>query len=47
MCRLGDVLYVGLGMYFMRVWGCIVFRFEDVFLIGLGLYCMNVWGCIL
>ena len=63
MCRLGDVLCVGLGcisrgigdmgMYFVRVWGCIVCRFGDVFHAGLGsvlcagvgIYVVPVWEC--
>ena len=39
-------MYCVLGLYFVRVWGCIVCRFGDVLCVGLGLYFMRVWGCI-
>ena len=46
MCRFGDVLCVGLGMYFVRVWGCIVCRFGVVLCVGLGLYFVRVWDVL-
>ena len=38
MCRFGVVCRFGL--YFERVWGCIVRRFGDVLYVGLGMYCV-------
>ena len=54
MCRFGDVfceglggvLCVGLGLCFVRVWGCIVCRF-GLYFESLGMYCGEVRGCIL